>query len=124
MRSTGRISKWKDDKGFGFIVPDGGGDELFAHISEVNAEGRRPSAGDRVSYAVGTDRAGRRCARQVLLDGVPLKTARPRARASGDDHPAQGAAPRCSSFRPFSWSCWSRPGCGRCRPAGSCSISA
>jgi uncharacterized membrane protein YsdA (DUF1294 family)/cold shock CspA family protein len=88
MRSTGRISKWKDDKGFGFIVPDGGGDELFAHISEVNAEGRRPAAGDRVSYAVGSDRSGRRCARQVLLDGVPLKTARARGQVR-DDHPAQ-----------------------------------
>lgn len=87
MRSTGRIRMWKDDKGFGFIVPDDGGEELFAHVSECNAEARRPSPGDRVSFAVGADRKGRRCARQVLLDGVPLKTSRPRTRA--DNRPAQ-----------------------------------
>jgi uncharacterized membrane protein YsdA (DUF1294 family)/cold shock CspA family protein len=87
MRSTGRIRTWKDDKGFGFIVPDDGGEELFAHVSECNAERRRPSPGDRVSFAVGTDRKGRRCARQVLLDGVPLKTSRPRVR--NDNRPVQ-----------------------------------
>ena len=35
-----------------------GGEELFAHVSECNAERRRPSPGDRVSFAVGTDRKG------------------------------------------------------------------
>ena len=31
MRSAGRIRTWKHDKGFGFIVPDGGGVLSYAH---------------------------------------------------------------------------------------------
>ena len=38
-------------KGFGFITPDGGGDDLFAHFSEIRSEGFKTLAeGQKVSY--------------------------------------------------------------------------
>lgn len=85
-RSEGRIRSWKDDKGFGFIEPDGGGDDLFVHASAFDVEGRRPAVGDRVSFDTGRDRKGRPCALRVVMAGAAMKTRRVEARG---ESPAQ-----------------------------------
>jgi uncharacterized membrane protein YsdA (DUF1294 family)/cold shock CspA family protein len=71
MRIDGCITSWKDDKGFGFIRPDAGSEEIFVHVSAFDIEGRQPMIGERVSFSIGKDRRGRRCAQAVTPAGVP-----------------------------------------------------
>jgi len=50
---TGIVKWFNDAKGFGFIKPDAGGDDLFAHFSEVRADGFKTlQENQRVSFEV------------------------------------------------------------------------
>ena len=51
---NGAISAWNDSKGFGFITPDGGGKDLFAHFSEIQSTGgfRSLAEGQKVEFEV------------------------------------------------------------------------
>ncbi|MFO1196412.1 MAG: cold-shock protein [Burkholderiaceae bacterium] len=50
---TGTVKWFNESKGFGFITPDGGGDDLFAHFSEIQGSGFRTLADNqRVQFEV------------------------------------------------------------------------
>jgi len=56
----GTVKWFNDSKGFGFITPDEGGDDLFAHFSAINSKGFRSLAeGQRVSFDVTTGPKGK-----------------------------------------------------------------
>jgi len=49
--AQGTVKWFNDAKGFGFIEPEGGGDDVFAHFSAVQMDGFRTlKQGGRVSY--------------------------------------------------------------------------
>jgi CspA family cold shock protein len=52
---TGTVKFFNADKGFGFITPDGGGADVFVHVSAVGRGGSL-NEGDKVSYELGQDR--------------------------------------------------------------------
>ena len=59
MRYQGKITTWKDDQGFGFITPNGGGKDVFIHVKSIANSRKRPIGNEFVSYQVNTDAKGR-----------------------------------------------------------------
>ena len=54
---TGTVKWFNEEKGYGFIQPDGGGRDVFVHISAVERSGLQTlSDGQKVSFEVQTDR--------------------------------------------------------------------
>jgi len=51
--ATGTVKWFNDAKGFGFITPDVGSDDLFAHFSAINMSGFKSlKEGQKVSFDV------------------------------------------------------------------------
>ena len=69
-RSTGTVSWFNAEKGFGFIQPDDGGADVFVHFSAIADQGgyRSLDEGDRVEYPASQGQRGPQAERVQLLD--------------------------------------------------------
>jgi len=57
--ATGIVKWFNPEKGFGFIVPDDGGKDLFAHYSEIRTNGFKSlDENQRVSFEIGEGAKG------------------------------------------------------------------
>lgn len=56
---TGTVKWFNDSKGFGFITPDAGGSDVFAHFQDIQSSGFKSlKESQRVSYEIGQSAKG------------------------------------------------------------------
>jgi CspA family cold shock protein len=64
--STGTAKWFNEGKGYGFITPDDGGEDLFVHHSEIKSDGYASlNEGQKVEFEVGQGKKGP-CATNVI----------------------------------------------------------
>lgn len=66
----GRITRWHDDKGYGFVTAENGQSKIFLHISAVKDSRVRPVKNDTVTFDLEKDNQGRFRALNVQFAGV------------------------------------------------------
>ncbi|MEO7068371.1 MAG: cold shock domain-containing protein [Rhodanobacter sp.] len=89
MRTHGTLSKWNDEKGYGFVALPSSDREVFVHISAFPHDGVRPSVGEVVSFEVKDGADGKPVAVQVMRPGA-RKVAPTRAVDRRSGHNARG----------------------------------
>lgn len=66
--ATGTVKWFNTTKGYGFIAPEGGGNDVFVHISDVERSGLTGLADDqKVTYELQEGRDGRQNAVNIQL---------------------------------------------------------
>jgi len=69
--STGKVKWFSAEKGYGFIAPDSGGDDVFVHFSAIQADGFRTlEEGDAVTFEVEDSPKGPQAQNVVVTTGV------------------------------------------------------
>lgn len=82
MRTHGTLTKWNEDRGFGFIAPAQGGDDVFVHISAFPRDVARPRVHELVSFEIESDGDGKRRAVRVQRPGTRAAPSSSRRRES------------------------------------------
>lgn len=68
----GIIKSWKADKGFGFIQPSGGGNDIFIHLRDLQHSNYQPQQGDDICYKVVADKDGKVRAYDAFIKGQEI----------------------------------------------------
>ena len=71
-RFNGTLKKWSAERGFGFVMAEQGGQDLFLHVSAMPKDGWIPVIGEPLSFEVEIDSEGRKRAVRVRRPGVPV----------------------------------------------------
>src|SRR5262245_9600304 len=81
--SSGRIVKYDRGRGYGFIAPDEGSEDVFVHVRDVDGSEESVMIGTRVEFSTEEGERGLRAAHVRILDAVPADV----AGVTDDDQP-------------------------------------
>jgi len=84
---TGKLVSFDEFRGFGFIAPDSGGEDVFMHVNDLNSDKRLLSIDTRVEFRVENGGKGLKASQVRVLDGP----AAPKATLSPPPSPAAPA---------------------------------
>jgi cold shock CspA family protein len=92
---TGRVIRFDELRGFGFVAPEQGGEDVFVHVNDVNFEKELIVPGALVEFRVEKGDRGSKATNVRLLeegsaqDAPPARQASPRPAAKKDFGPAE-----------------------------------
>ncbi|NUU19471.1 cold shock domain-containing protein [Cellulomonas humilata] len=103
--ADGTVSWYDGEKGFGFVTPDSGAEDLFVHVRALPAGVSELSEGDRVTYDVGTSEKGLQARNIRLVQGAPAESGRSRSgpprESGGPVRGGEGVVARYDAERGF-----------------------
>ena len=89
--TIGTVKFFNDSKGYGFIAPDGGGNDAFVHITDVESSGMRSlRENQRISYDLKQDNRGKMSA--TNLKSVNEASGEPASDPPANDQAAEAPA--------------------------------
>jgi uncharacterized membrane protein YsdA (DUF1294 family)/cold shock CspA family protein len=88
MRIDGTLKSWNDERGFGFIAPMLGGQEIFVHIKAFETGLGRPQIGQLLTFEIETSAEGKKRAKNVQV----VRAARTNTRKRNDSPARWGTA--------------------------------
>jgi len=96
--AVGTVVRFDEIKGYGFVAPDTGDDDVFIHANDLLFDKWQLMPGRKVEYQLEEGDRGPKASRVRLLDGlspsssVPTRAGRSAQPATGDSHDDLGAA--------------------------------
>jgi cold shock protein len=90
--TTGTVKFFNETKGYGFIAPDGGGNDAFVHMTAVERAGMRSlRENQRISYDLEQDRRGKMSAVNLKNAEEPTQPEASEAQPVTDELPTEPA---------------------------------
>jgi uncharacterized membrane protein YsdA (DUF1294 family)/cold shock CspA family protein len=97
-RRKGQLMVRKDDRGFGFIKPDEGGQEVFVHITAFKDVNRRPQVGDVIHYQLAVGENGKVRACNAFIEGATSQPSPKPSSSAFAERTRSQTASKSSSF--------------------------